>query len=310
MLMLAQSRILTGLRNGVPTNELQSPIEPMALPIHCFNLALLSGLIITFTITAFNFEGTGLWSRIGSLIILVVSGMLARRYCHPRIAAACEALGVMGLNGYMMVWSLGLLCAINLPLADDLLLKSDAALGFHWRAFSLLFVDQDMIIFWLRKIYASIQWQPMLLIVILCIKHHYKNCWIFVNAWVASLAITIFLFPFFPAKAAFFYFHVPNAKAYVADFYPIMEALRNGSIRTIGAPTMKGMVTFPSFHAASAICLGWGFSKLKWLRWPFLLLNLVMLLATIVIGGHYLVDLIAGVVIACGAIWISQKFAR
>jgi membrane-associated phospholipid phosphatase len=309
MLMLTKSSVLANLRNGIPSDKLRSPFEPSSMPTHAINLALLGGLVVAFNVTAFSFDGSGIWSRMAALVGLVGSGLLARRYCLLRIATACEAFGLIGLNGHLVVWALGLLSATNLPLVDHLLVKGDAVLGFHWRTFALLFDDRE-VIFWLRVIYGSIQWQSIVLIIILCAKNMEKNCWVFTNSWVLSLAVTIFLFPFFPAEAAFIYFDVPKTKAYVSDFYPVMTALRNGDIRTIGAATMKGMVTFPSFHAASAVCLGWGFSKVDWLRWPFIALNLAMLIATIVIGGHYLVDAIAGVLIACGAIWISAKFVR
>jgi len=53
-------------------------------------------------------------------------------------------------------------------------------------------------------------------------------------------------------------------------------------------------VTFPSFHTAMALTYIWGFRNTGPIGWGATLLNIVMLCAIPWIGGHYLVDMIAG----------------
>jgi membrane-associated phospholipid phosphatase len=307
MSTIAKFRLLANLRDGVPSDQLRSPIQRNALPVYCVILALSVGLMLAIGFTRFRF-GTGVWTQIGAFLILVACALLLRRYGHQRVAGLIEAMALLCINGFLAAFMLALLCSTNFPMADHILIKADAFIGFEWDKFHKLFEGKDLILFWLAKTYSSILWQPFLLIAALFITHREKRGWIFLNAWVCSLAITVALFPFFPAVAALNFYNVAAQQgSHAADFVPFMQGIRNGGIRLIDMSSLKGIVTFPSFHASVAICLAWGFAGLPWLRWPFLLLNLFMLLATIVIGGHYLVDVIAGALIACGAIWASKE---
>ncbi len=47
---------------------------------------------------------------------------------------------------------------------------------------------------------------------------------------------------------------------------------------------------------------------IRWLRTPFLALNLMMLAATPLFGGHYLVDMIAGAILTTASIAASRRF--
>ena len=57
-----------------------------------------------------------------------------------------------------------------------------------------------------------------------------------------------------------------------------------------------------SFHAAAAILAIWGFWDVWWLRPPALIVYLGMLLPTPLMGGHYIVDVFAGIGVAVLAI--------
>jgi membrane-associated phospholipid phosphatase len=72
--------------------------------------------------------------------------------------------------------------------------------------------------------------------------------------------------------------------------------IRAGSGRHL--TRLAGIVAFPSFHCASAILNAWAVWPVRSLRLPFMALNLLMIAATPVIGGHYLADLIGGALVA------------
>jgi len=61
----------------------------------------------------------------------------------------------------------------------------------------------------------------------------------------------------------------------------------------------QGLVSLPSFHTALGVlfCLALRHSRLGW---PCLLLNLLMITSTPVMGGHDLVDLLAGALLPLG----------
>jgi hypothetical protein len=71
-----------------------------------------------------------------------------------------------------------------------------------------------------------------------------------------------------------------------------------------------GVLTFPSFHAVSAVLYAWAFWPIRWLRPLALLCNGAMMAATPVGWGHYLVDLLAGIVVAAAAIYAARLIVR
>jgi membrane-associated phospholipid phosphatase len=79
---------------------------------------------------------------------------------------------------------------------------------------------------------------------------------------------------------------------------PIFHGLRDGTFRALTAMTAEGIITFPSFHAALAVI----FAVALWpvpilLRWIGLALNILMIASTPIDGGHYFIDVIAGIAI-------------
>ena len=73
---------------------------------------------------------------------------------------------------------------------------------------------------------------------------------------------------------------------------------------------MAGLITFPSFHAAGAVLLAWGFRSVPLLGIPFVALNIAMLATIPVIGSHYFVDVIGGIAVAALAIAGSRARVR
>ncbi len=61
--------------------------------------------------------------------------------------------------------------------------------------------------------------------------------------------------------------------------------------------TAEGIITMPSVHAAVAILMIAGFWKTP-LALPITILNILMIASTLPVGRHYVVDLIAGAVLA------------
>lgn len=78
--------------------------------------------------------------------------------------------------------------------------------------------------------------------------------------------------------------------------------LRAGSLHALALPRLVGVLTFPSFHAVSAILYMWAFWPLAWFRPVTVAWNIAMIVATPMGGGHYFVDILAGILVAVLAI--------
>jgi len=79
--------------------------------------------------------------------------------------------------------------------------------------------------------------------------------------------------------------------------------------RTLGPPEVPRNA-MPSLHAAWALLVCWGAREAPRWVWALLLPWLVlMLLATLGIGGHYVIDLVAAIPLAAAAVWITSRIS-
>jgi len=89
-----------------------------------------------------------------------------------------------------------------------------------------------------------------------------------------------------------------------------LDPVRDGTLRHLDLFTLAGIVTFPSFHAASVVLYVWALWPVRWMRPIALVANAAMLASTPIDGGHYFVDLIAGVAVAGAAIFAARWLSR
>ena len=68
---------------------------------------------------------------------------------------------------------------------------------------------------------------------------------------------------------------------------------------------MNGLIALPSFHAAASLLFAWWGWQIRIMRFPLLLANALMLLSTPINGGHYFIDVLAGLGVGAFAIWCS-----
>jgi len=245
-------------------------------------------------------------------LILLGYGVRLRRLKRHRVATACETSGLFYLAAAGTALSCAVMTAFALPYADARLAAADRALGFDWLAMLDLFRDAPQTARMMGRAYEALNWAPQLLIVLLSALGLPMLAWRFLTGWLICLLLTALVYPFFPAIAAFHHYGLspemigaPTARI-SWDLPQVMEDLRTGITRTLGADQLTGLVTMPSFHAAGAILLVHGYGALRWLRWPAALVGGAMFLSAVPIGGHYLVDIIAGLGLALLSIRVAE----
>ena len=85
--------------------------------------------------------------------------------------------------------------------------------------------------------------------------------------------------------------------------------VRAGTLHGLNLSRLVGILTFPSFHAASAALYIWAFSPLRWLRLLLVPCNILMIAASPVGGGHYFVDVFAGIAVSAAAIVVTLRIS-
>ena len=203
--------------------------------------------------------------------------------------------------------------ATDLPMQDANLLAADRALGFDWQSY-VLFVDaHPTLASWLNCGYAMIRWPIFAIPVVLAAQRQYRRIEEFTLAFGAALVATTIVSALVPAIGVYHQIGLDPSSLKNIDPRAYLDQLRDlpptreGTLRHLALLGLGGIVTFPSFHAASAVLYTWALWSARWLRPLVILVNGAMLAATPINGGHYLVDNVAGIAIAIAAIVAARR---
>jgi membrane-associated phospholipid phosphatase len=72
----------------------------------------------------------------------------------------------------------------------------------------------------------------------------------------------------------------------------------------------QGIITFPSLHAALALIVTVALWPIPVLRWLGVATNTLMLVSIPVDGGHYFIDVLAGLAIAWASLLAAKRIAE
>jgi membrane-associated phospholipid phosphatase len=73
---------------------------------------------------------------------------------------------------------------------------------------------------------------------------------------------------------------------------------------------IEGIITMPSYHTVMALLIAYAFRHTGLVGYGIATLNVAMLLSIPSIGGHYLVDVLAGAALAFAAIAFQRSVRR
>jgi hypothetical protein len=124
------------------------------------------------------------------------------------------------------------------------------------------------------------------------------------HGFCVSALATIILGVLMPAAGPFAFYHLPVAgqTAYVVQF----AALRDGTLHMVDLGNAQGLICFPSFHATLAVLCAYAARAVPGLLWPAVVFNALIICTAPVNGGHYFVDIAAGIALAAAVILLRQ----
>jgi membrane-associated phospholipid phosphatase len=207
----------------------------------------------------------------------------------------------------------------NLPLQDANLAFVDRMTGLDWPAYHRFVCDHPSLVPYVLLGYAMITWPTIGVPVVLGLTGHFRRLQQFALAVALSVIVTGTISSLLPAIGTYRQYGIePDTAALKASGYlvqlQILPFVRDGSLRILNVENLGGIITFPSFHASAAVLSLWAFWGVWWMRPLALIANIAMLLATPLVGGHYFIDVFAGIGLAVLAIAVAQaideKFSR
>jgi membrane-associated phospholipid phosphatase len=202
---------------------------------------------------------------------------------------------------------------LNMPLADRELAAWDHALGFDWRGFIYAVDSSPAASGFLQQAYASFSKQSLFLLLFLGFQRNAAKAYAFSFSFLTLCLISSAISIWFPALGTYVTYgmtqeDLANINAtYGFVFLEQFHAVRDQAAFTLDFDKLAGILTFPSVHAGLAVLCVWAAWDSKWLRIPFLLLNIAMAASAVSHANHYLVDVIAGFGAAALAIAVSTS---
>lgn len=304
-MLLAWSVIaLFALADAVGLHYSRLTLAPGTFWLIATSLALLGCNYIAATVVVYRLRSDP--SRLSRAIVLAAERTKLAVHAFAFIIAS----GATGIAFFYLAATLGL------PLRDAELSGFDKAIGFDWLGF-LAFTNQYPLLSRVLSLaYHSSTLQLMPLILFLAYTRQGED----LGRVLAVLAIcnlmTGIILTAVPAEGAYPYYHparelFSHYTAHAGTWH--MEAL--SSLRNDAAPSLDftkaiGLVTFPSFHTTMAIITIWAVRNVRYISLPVAILNTAVIVATLPEGGHHLIDLFVGAVVAMVAIILVQTYTR
>jgi hypothetical protein len=285
------------------------------IPIACMSAALVASLWLT------DFRLALPGAVVTSAFVAIYAGFAyanarSDKRRDPQVMFALGSIAQLVMITAVMTPLTYVAGAMNFPVQDANLHAIDVALGLDWRSYVEWVNDHPLLAIWLSYGYTMIRWPIFAIPVVLAAAYRFRRIQEFTFAFAVALIVTTIISAFVPAIGVFQQIGLDPATltnidpgAYLAqqrDLGPVRE----GTLRNLDLINLAGIVTFPSFHACSAVLYAWAFWPVWWMR-PFAVLaNGAMMASTPVDGGHYFIDLFAGIAVALVAIVAARSVSR
>ncbi len=253
-------------------------------------------------------------------IIQIILGLVVSQYISSMDIIQNKYPIIANLySGFSQIIALSVSCILlsyfsmrlNFPLVDRELDQLDKLLKLDWTTYKNFVLSSDIIKFLFINCYRFLDYQIIASAYIAILFLRFKEYQIFIISFASSAVIVCFISAFLPAYAVFHYYGIVEEMSRAIPLEAGYGHISQLDIIRAGQPfdpfsNLFGLISFPSFHACGGVLLAWLFWQIPIIRWVLVPFNIILILATPVVGGHYFVDVIAGVIIGLTVVTITN----
>ncbi|MFK3778341.1 phosphatase PAP2 family protein [Agrobacterium sp. NPDC089420] len=279
---------------------------------------VLGFIAILFAIDAILIAAKGIRVDYAGYLLCVLAGasvfILGQLYRKSgrdfRIAAALTSAGLFILFTLVASVFNYMFLPLAFPAIDDVLFGVDATLGYSWTGIVLWAATHPWIGTILFFVYATSLPQLLVIVLTLGFTGRERQLHHFLVTGVVGAFASIVFWIFFPTFGPSAYVQLPQ---WISQTIPLavdngygqeLNRLAAEGVSYLSPKNVLGLIGFPSFHIFMAAMSVW-FVPRHWLAMAVILpLNLLMLPAVLVQGGHHLSDVFGGLAafaIVCAA---------
>lgn len=279
--------------------------------IHWLGITVIAAMTaVSMKISGLSFSG---FSAARLAIICAAMQLLACFYqikrSEERIATTLSLIAKLIAFSALPTLLSYAVAANDRPTWDHTFLLWDQTLGLDWFDYLNFIQSYPILKVVCRVAYQSVIIQTFVAVGVLGLHGNLKRAEEFVLSYAIAGLIAIAASGLMPAIAMFVHIGSDDGFTQVvnAPFVATIKALRDGSLTNITLEQMDGVITFPSFHTALGVIFGYSFWVLRKWRWIGVAINVALIAGTPINGGHYFVDVLAGVAVGIIAIWLARR---
>ncbi len=261
------------------------------------------------------------WRAYGTLASITIGCFLLGQFYRvsgrsPRIGLALICTGLFPIFSWSIVmFNYLLMPTARVPL-DQSLIWLDSLFGYDWPSLVAWAAEHPFINNVLRVVYMSTIPQIALLIIILGLTGRAKQLHVVMVSITITSVIAVAFWGGFPSHGPA---SIMNLAAEVEQLAAPLVTLDYGRnlLRMaaegpgfISPANVKGLIAFPSYHAVLAFTAAYGMRGIKGLFPVFLIVNTIMIPATMLHGGHHMLDLVAGFALFAFGVYSAEKLVR
>ena len=249
---------------------------------------LLAAEVVWASAARIGIDAGSWYPEIAGSLVLLGSGILYSRR-SPRLSAAMQVLALWTAFTLLGV-VLSYLCGRSpCALQDATFARLDRSLGFDWLAWLKWTRAQPGLATLLGLAYDSLLLQAAVTGVTLALADDRRRLADFFWVAFAACLVTSLVSFLLPALGLSVAYGIKPA------WLDNLELLRSSRPIVISTATMTGVIQFPSYHTVLAILLIRAWGGRGCISAAVAGLDLLMIVSTLSIGGHYLVDDVGGV---------------
>lgn len=222
------------------------------------------------------------------------------------------AFGLYAIHSNLLAIVNYLLFPLQRPLIDDALLRFDAWLGYDWARAVAWLAQWPEVSGWLAWLYLTSIPQLVLLIVLLGVLRRPLQLHCMIVTGIVAATATIAFWSFWPSFGPSAHVALDPDLADRAglvvrpEYGAYLIKLGAEGLARLETHLILGTVAFPSFHTVMLLMVV-VYTRGTPVFWPAVLLNLPMIPAILVHGGHHLADILGGAVVFALAAALSRR---
>jgi membrane-associated phospholipid phosphatase len=253
----------------------------------------------------------GALAALWTALLVIPGDSTARRRLADGAAATVLFLSLIQITAPMQYGAI----ALGRPFIDAWLDTVDRWLGVDVPGVTAWTAQYSWLVAVLNVTYNSLVPQLLLPLVVLPMTGDRDGLWEYLWHLHVSLIGALICLALWPAVTPWVYYQYdPLVAPALAQHVKVqILALHAGTFHSLTLQDMQGLISFPSFHTAAAVVVTWSLRRQRrWLWMPVALVNIALISATVLLGLHYVTDLLGTVVLLAVSLamyrrWLSAR---